>query len=522
MKWLYNLINYFRGKPVKVPTRTKPIRRITPNVPRTEYLTRIESVLNQPNAQNWLKNAPKQDIELIKRRVADGTITQSELNTKIYYWSLRNSTEVKQFNKLIWNDPEFKQIWDTYDTKFKIAVYKNLLAKSITPAGMKNSIIKQSQSSKIPVNPLSAKMDFKIVQGIKFNAAETEAINSAVGNIWKDMLVGYWKVSNKTYKVTVLGKAEVWSQVKRTKFTKNKQTYHKFQIDPALRNAGMVPKEVTIRVVTKHDAVTVYKVPQGYVAWANSATNEVFIVWEKFIPRNKNISTSSGYKNLSINKDEFSNLIYHELAHIKDPAITRSYKSHDAYRRNAQSWKSLTIKNTEDAQKLLTKSAPDNWYKNYFFHVHEMVANFAPVLSVMVNNTKNIVKIHGKQKTTAALNEITEWLATGTKVDYVFKNPLSEKILGFSEWYNMPKFVADLPIVQREPLLKNLANWYFPKNPGKQPINIFLNDYKYFSPDGYKKMSYKIARQIDALKQQVRQTRTLTPESIMEFKVIDE
>lgn len=211
--------------------------------------------------------------------------------------------------------------------------------------------------------------------------------------------------------------------------------------------------------------------------------------------------------------------MYHELAHIKDPSITRSYKLDSTYKPGAPiPWEPDT---EYAAQLLLSKSAPENWYKNYFFHWRERVANLAPVLSVMVSNTQKLVMKHGKKKTTEALNEISDWLSKGTPVSYEFKNPLSQEILGFSQWYDMPKILSDLPIMTQSVMLQNLAKKFF-KNPSAQPINIFFSDYKHFYPDGYKQFSYKVANQVNALKQQVRQTRNLTPESIMEFKVIEE
>ena len=135
----------------------------------------------------------------------------------------------------------------------------------------------------------------------------------------------------------------------------------------------------------------------------------------------------------------------------------------------------------------------------------EIVANFAPIQKLITKNTETIVKRIGKQKTIKALDEIAQWLATGTPgVGYLSSDSL--EILGrISSYKKLLKLQDPMSIFS---------------NPELDTIQGFFTTFKQQNPAAYKQVINKTARQIEDLKGQVKRTRSLTPESIIKYEVL--
>ena len=61
-----------------------------------------------------------------------------------------------------------------------------------------------------------------------------------------------------------------------------------------------------------------------------------------------------------------------------------------------------------------------------------------------------------------------------------------------------------------------------PSVKGQPEVNVvrFFDEFKIENPDEYRKVLNKLARQIESLKQQVKDTKYLTPESIIKLKTL--
>ena len=176
----------------------------------------------------------------------------------------------------------------------------------------------------------------------------------------------------------------------------------------------------------------------------------------------------------------------HEIAHIKDPSTVAAPKLRAKYDVNAPFVRDIKV--------ALSKKAAPNWTKNYFYHQFEILANLAPILSSMTSNTRIIVRLVGKKKTLAALDELSKWAASGTNVRSFMTELNADSIY----------------------ILTGSAKPTVLNNPA---INFF-NQFKGENPDAYRKVLNKLARQIESLKQQVKDTKNLTPESVIKLKTL--
>jgi len=81
-------------------------------------------------------------------------------------------------------------------------------------------------------------------------------------------------------------------------------------------------------------------------------------------------------------------LLYHEIAHVKDPAIVKSSKLSAQY-----------------------KATPEYFSKSYFFHPWELSANQSMILQKLSSNTKNMMGklFWNKQRTLKGLEDIINW-----------------------------------------------------------------------------------------------------------------
>ena len=128
------------------------------------------------------------------------------------------------------------------------------------------------------------------------------------------------------------------------------------------------------------------------------------------------------------------------------------------------------------------------------------------MLTSITDATSTVVKKIGKKRTIAALDELQQWAATGTGP---VKNLSSDsrKILGYTNWFQkMFKSIPELPSQLH-------------LQPAEEQITGLFNSFKRY-PKEYKKLVNKLAVQLEDLKTQVKQTRNLTPESVIKYKVL--
>ena len=81
MKWLQNLINWFKGVPVKSAGRL--VKNAKPNSAFAAAMQQTRLVLETPNGKKWLKSLSIDEFNALKKQIADNKITASQLNGKI-------------------------------------------------------------------------------------------------------------------------------------------------------------------------------------------------------------------------------------------------------------------------------------------------------------------------------------------------------------------------------------------------------------------------------------------------------
>ena len=332
-----------------------------------------------------------------------------------------------------------------------------------------------------------AKINFTVKHGIKFAENELSAINTTsellanmINN--KANLIKYRKGLNITLPTEFAIKS-------------NKAVRGPIQLRRVPGSGKYVPlpgklgfpegqstiqSQVTVYVVPYDHAKTLQpgldKLTRGWVY--DGKPTEFYLVWEHF--------TQEKLGTLSYQQADIKSVMTHEIAHIKDPSTVAAPKLRAKYDVNAPFVRDIKV--------ALSKKAAPNWTKNYFYHQFEILANLAPILSSMTYNTRIIVRLIGKKKTLAALNDLSKWAVSGTSVRSFMKevNPYSVYILTGSA----------KPTVLNNPALK------------------FFNQFKGENPDAYRKVVNKLARQIESLKQQVKDTKNLTPESVIKLKTL--
>jgi hypothetical protein len=92
------------------------------------------------------------------------------------------------------------------------------------------------------------------------------------------------------------------------------------------------------------------------------------------------------------------------------------------------------------------------------------------------------------------LNQLSQWAASGTTVRSFMKDLNAESVYILTG--------------KRQPTTLN------------NPMLEFFNQFKTENPAEYKKVVNKLARQIESLKQQVKDTKNLTPESVIKLKTL--
>ena len=335
------------------------------------------------------------------------------------------------------------------------------------------------------------KMDFTIKHGIQFSNSELLSIDEAASTVQttindKQSIVTYPKGFNLKFAgdFALRGNAAT----------------HNPAVDVLNKYGGMgaMPgnkmgfpsgsptrqEQITVSVVTRAHAM---KIQPGLSlttrGWDTGLPNSTifYLVWEAF--------KLDKFKTPAAQLAELKRVITHELAHLKDPSLVASPKLNRSYDSNAPY--------IDDTKLALSKKSGMNWKKNYYYHQWEVAANLAPVLKSITSNTKTILKSAGKKKTLVALDQLAQWAAQGTK---------------FSRWMLLNrKLGSTAQYILTGPSVKGQPEVY---------IVRFFDGFKIENPDEYRKVLNKLARQIESLKQQVLDTKNLTPESVINLKTL--
>ena len=450
MKWIQNLINWFKGAPVKSAGRL--VKNAKPNPAFAAAMQQTQAVLETPNGTKWLQSLSIGEFNALKKQIAANKITAAQLNGKILAY---NFPEVSKFAKLLRTDIELQ-------TQF-YGLPKNIRAPYI------DKLKKGTATAKDVFEELQQKIapgveNFKIVKGVAFSNIELQQLNKLIAELANGGLV-----AGKTFTLKNIRKAVKPTSGRAFSSLKNKaQQYTKINDKHQYSYA-----DIQVHVISAEEAVTKYKQSKNTQGFVRTPPGEIYLVAEEL-----------HHYNPKTRYDRIDSTLTHELAHIKDPATRRSSKLRTSYNTNAE------IPTAQSAE-LMKKNAKVNWWKNYYFHQFEVVANNAPILKTVTQETQEVVKTAGKAKTLDALNEISRWLSTGTPATYKFKNPECTKILG----YRKIEFGVK---ADRDKL---------------QSINMYINQFQRLNPAGYTKLVNLLARQVEALKQQVKDTKYLTPES---------
>jgi hypothetical protein len=401
---------------------------------------------------------------------------------------LKNPKYTQQLKRISNWERTDREMWEWWNRKLpqeKVRDLKLIKQGKLTPEELE-------RSWKAELNTLPKAKQMRVVQGIPFYEWELNEINRIT-----DKLVKYLEKPAKDNIVITTKEFSVSSKAvsRVTRQSKTGQKYVKTTADKKPWNSkwqgGGTP--VTIHLIPFDKAKQIHpNMSYGTNGWA-TGTN-IYLVWENF-------SLNTFKNNYDAMQSNLKRVLTHEIAHVKDPAIVRSSKLSLPSRYNPRA------EYIADPTVALAKNAPQNWLKHYYYNQKEIVANLAPVLTSITDNTSKIVKQIGKKRTTAALNELQQWLAMGTGPVSNLSSD-SRKILGYTSWYQK--------LFRARPESPHVLF----KQPVEDQITGFFKTFKSQNPAEYKKMINKMSRQVEDLKKQVHWTRNLTPESVIKYKTI--
>jgi hypothetical protein len=393
---------------------------------------------------------------------------------------IRYAEQLKQIASWEHTDRSMWEWWRRKLPQEKVKELKLIKQGKLTPDDMK-------RQWKSQLNTLPKTKQMRVVKGIPFHPWELDEINR-VSKLLRKSLEKPPKqpivITTKEFVIALKGGA---------RFGKISKTGQKYTKTVFSSNPWQSNKEVTIHLLTFDQAKRIKADLRPTThGWATGT--EIYLVWEHHSLKTFGYSSDAAYENLK-------QILTHEIAHVKDPAIVRSSKLNSLTNYNP------AAPYIEDPAVALAKNAPQNWLKNYYYNQKEIFANLAPVLTSITDATSKVVKQIGKKRTIAALAELQQWAATGTGSVKKLSSD-SRKILGYTSWYQ--KLFKAMP---EQPYALHVQ-------PAEDQITGFFNTFKTQNPAQYKKMITKLAGQLEDLKKQVYQTRNLTPESVIKYKTI--
>jgi hypothetical protein len=290
--------------------------------------------------------------------------------------------------------------------------------------------------------------------GIKFTSAELQSLDQITDDIVKTTQTGTNGWDKIYFKSYVIRDASVRAPFAARYDVVSKTLQKHTKILPG--QPRMVTQDIKVKLVTMKTAQTMNM--GNTRGWATH-TGEIYMVPEKFVDK-------SG----QLNKQQFKSVLTHELAHIKDPAIKQSPKLNKTYNANAgQAW---TF--NPDA-----KNPKQNWFKNYYFHDIEQSALRPQALEQIVYGTNKLSKKFGKARTLKVLDDAIQFFATN----------------------DSKYFTKDV-----QELLFGSAASKFGEN---RSVTTLFNTLSANNPEGYKKLSSAIVKQLSANKHEVSRMRNI-------------
>ena len=410
-------------------------------------------------------------------------------NGTVIIKDLLYTNQLKTITNWQYTDAHLLTRWMVQPKSLQIEYLQQLKQRKLTIPQLEK--ILRAEGSVLYPQP---RINFTVKHGIKFAENELSAIDrvseqlaNMINN--KENLIKYPEGFNMTmqtlFTVRAPGATTSPMQIRRDPSGQRRPMSGRsgFPEGEAFRSA-----KVKVHVVPYEHAKKIYpgikKTTRGWDPGTSGST-DFYLVWEQF--------SSDALKTWSAQLADIKKVMTHEIAHIKDPSVVVSPKLNSKYDSNAPY--------VGDTKIALSKKAPRNWKKNYYYHQWEIAANLAPVLAKITNNTRNILRHAGKKRTIAALNQLLKWAASGTNTS-------------FRSWSKLPgNFTDKLDTTATYILTGNLIDVF-------GSVEMFFHEFKIENPAEHRKVINKLARQLESLKQQVIDTRYLTPESVIKLKTL--
>ena len=393
-------------------------------------------------------------------------------NGKVIAKDLVYATKLKTIANWKYTDPGLYETWKIFPKKQQTSYLRQIKQGKMTTKQLE----KQIRAYEDMIAP--AKINFTVKYGIKFAVNELSAINTTTELLEKminnkEFLAKYPKGFNMNLPTEFTVRSAVAWPLPTI------STAPKGSIKMMFPGQETRQAKITVHILPYAEAKKLFpSVSKTYTAWTGSenTSTEIYLIWEKYTQKN--------FENWSDQLARIKETLEHEIAHIKDPSRVASPKLRAKYDSSAPM--------IDDPKIALSKKAAPNWKKNYFYHQWEVAAQLAPVLAKITNNTRIILRSVGKKKTLAALNQLSNWVASGT---------------------NHPILTGG------EVISDTTARYILTGSHSKLfgDIENFFTHFKTENPAEYRKVINKLARQLESLKQQVKDTKNLTPESVIKL-----
>lgn len=410
-------------------------------------------------------------------------------NGSIIVKDLAYATKLKTISNWQYTDPALYKTWQAFPKKQHVSYLQQIKQGKMTTQQLEKQI-RAYDDMMVP-----AKINFTVKYGIKFSDKELSAINTTSEQLAnminnKQNLLKYPEGFNMTlpteFTVSPSGTWDLPTIPTAPKGTRKQifpDIHAKFSDTPSKQ------AKITVHVVPYEYAKKIWpnlkKTTRG---WHPSHSTEFYLVWEHF--------TVDYLKTSTVQLADIREVMTHEIAHIKDPATVASPKLRAKY--------DVQASHIADPKIALSKKAAPNWKKNYYYHQFEIAANLAPALAQITSNTRIILRSAGKKRTLAALDQLLKWAASGTNVS-------------FKSWKMMPgNFAPKLKLDTTATYILTGASFNLPT----QNVESFFHRFKIENPTEHRKVLNKLARQLQSLKQQVIDTKNLTPESVIKLKTL--
>jgi hypothetical protein len=330
------------------------------------------------------------------------------------------------------------KIWKSILKDPKLTAYK----KSITPAEWENvhaSIFngtRNYEDIKKLADAYFKTTGLSVGVGVKLTPSDLAGIKSLINTLKADSASGKLTASESVYYIDNIDIA--------AKPTSG--VYRSIQGKDAAGNATkqVITKPIYTGAKTEKYNVPVYLLDDAaYAAKGGLASGGFVRDGAIYIPASKYVPTD--------NWKALSGVFQHEMAHLKDVGMKRSPKLAATYNpRAGQPWSSVPYMDPKQ-----------NWFKNYFFHAREVIANNTAIMAQIAGNVDDLVKWGGKARTIKILDDTLTLLKTTKTKNWLghanWTNDINRIILGADHrmWITREQFVQ---LMDKDPVkLKELC-----------------------------------------------------------------